>query len=140
MRDLFGGRQTETINMGNMWYSYVTNPDTAPDFKSPPTFDPLIGFPEGRQERTIKATREELDRANVPLKNRDYCVDYFLELMKCRQEHFPRILKHCAKQTHEWEHCQIEDTVLRVKEWEREKRLKERAKRIAGKEGEEMAA
>ena len=38
--------------MGNMWYSYVTNPDTAPDYKNPPTFDPLFGFPEGREERS----------------------------------------------------------------------------------------
>jgi len=139
LRFMFGGRQTETTNMGNMWYAYVTNPDTAPDIKNPPTFDPLQGFPEGRQERTIKATREELDRANIPLKYRDYCVDHFMELMKCRQEHFPRVIKHCSKYVHNWEHCEIEDTNMRVKEWEREKRLKERSKRIASKEAEEMA-
>ncbi|BFZ17077.1 hypothetical protein BsWGS_20116 [Bradybaena similaris] len=120
--------------MGNMWYAYVSHPDTAPNHKQPPTFDPLYGFPNGRKERTVKATREELDRANVPLDRRDYCVDIWLDFMKCRQDNMPRWKKHCAGYIHKWEECEREDTILRVKEWEREKRLKERAKRKACRE------
>ncbi|GFO18907.1 NADP dehydrogenase [ubiquinone] 1 beta subcomplex subunit 7 [Plakobranchus ocellatus] len=123
--------------MGNMWYTYVTNPDTAPDYKNPPTFDPLYGFPEGREERKICATRQQLDRAKVPIQKRDYCVDYYMKFLECRQQHFPRVWTHCHHQIHDWEHCQIEDTVLRVKEWERERRLKERAKRKAKQESME---
>lgn len=40
------------LNMGNMMYAYVTHPDTAPDIKNPPTFNPLLGFPNGRKERS----------------------------------------------------------------------------------------
>uniref|UniRef100_A0A0B7A071 NADH dehydrogenase [ubiquinone] 1 beta subcomplex subunit 7 n=1 Tax=Arion vulgaris TaxID=1028688 RepID=A0A0B7A071_9EUPU len=120
--------------MGNVWYTYVSHPDTAPDFRSPPTFDPLYGFPNGRQERKIKATREELDKANIPLNRRDYCVDHFLALTKCRQEYITKLSSPCSHYLHEWEHCLFEDTTLRVKEWERERRLKERAKRKAERE------
>uniref|UniRef100_A0A2C9KSY4 NADH dehydrogenase [ubiquinone] 1 beta subcomplex subunit 7 n=1 Tax=Biomphalaria glabrata TaxID=6526 RepID=A0A2C9KSY4_BIOGL len=126
--------------MGNMWYAYVSHPDTAPDFNKPPTFDPLLGFPNGRKERCIKATREELDKANIPLSKRDYCVDYFLELIKCRQQHFPNTHAQCSHQFHAWEQCEKEDEVLRLKEYEREKRLKERSKRIACKESLETLA
>ncbi|CAL1546845.1 unnamed protein product [Lymnaea stagnalis] len=126
--------------LGPMWYTYVSHPDTAPDYKNPPTFDPMLGFPNGRKEKTIKATREELDKANIPLDKRDYCVDYFLAFVKCRQEHFPRVSKYCSQQRHAWEHCENKDEIMRVKEWERERRLKERSKRIACKENrEEMA-
>jgi hypothetical protein len=38
--------------MGNVWYAYVSHPDTAPDIKNPPTFDPLFGFENGRRERS----------------------------------------------------------------------------------------
>lgn len=48
---VIGGRRAQQT-MGNMWYAYVSHPDTAPDIKNPPTFDPLIGFPEGRVERS----------------------------------------------------------------------------------------
>ncbi|CAG5121203.1 unnamed protein product [Candidula unifasciata] len=126
--------------MGNMWYTYISHPDTAPNVRNPPTFDPLYGFPNGRKERTIKATREELDRANIPLARRDYCVDNWLEFLKCRQDYFPRVKNYCSHQLHQWEECQREDSILRIKEWEREKRLKERAKRKACRENLEAMA
>ncbi|KAK7487512.1 hypothetical protein BaRGS_00021214 [Batillaria attramentaria] len=116
--------------MGNVMYAYITHPDTAPDFTKPPTFDPHVGFPNGRKERTIQATREELDAAGVPLDRRDYCVDYFLKLLRCRDQNFPRTVSSCHHEKHDYEVCQYEDYVLRMKEYEREKRLKEREKRI----------
>ncbi|KAH9504136.1 hypothetical protein Btru_065088 [Bulinus truncatus] len=95
--------------MGNMWYAYVSHPDTTPDYNKPPTFDPLIGFPNGRKERCVKATREELDKANIPLDKRDYCVDYFLALVKCRHDHYPRTQKHCSHELHAWETCEKDE-------------------------------
>ncbi|KAH9504138.1 Elongation of very long chain fatty acids protein 1, partial [Bulinus truncatus] len=98
------------LTMGNMWYAYVSHPDTTPDYNKPPTFDPLIGFPNGRKERCVKATREELDKANIPLDKRDYCVDYFLALVKCRHDHYPRTQKHCSHELHAWETCEKDET------------------------------
>merc|ERR1712012_401883 len=123
-------------NFSAAYYTYVSNPDTAPDIKNPPTFDPKLGF-EDRQERTILATRAELDRNSVPLKFRDYCVDYYLDFKKCQEEHFPWTKKYCHHYRHAHEHCEKEDAVMRIKEWERERRLKGRAKRIARRESAE---
>ncbi|PVD23549.1 hypothetical protein C0Q70_16821 [Pomacea canaliculata] len=124
--------------MGNMMYAYVTHPDTAPDIKNPPTFNPLLGFPNGRKERTIEATREELDRAAVPLDKRDYCVDFYLKYLRCREQAFPFVKSSCHHEWHEYDVCQYEDFVLRMKEYEREKRLKERAKRIEKRRKQKM--
>lgn len=124
--------------MGNVVYAYITHPDTAPDFTKPPTFDSTVGFKYDRVERNVIATRAVLDRAGVPLERRDYCVDFFLKLLRCRDQHFPRTVSSCHEQKHDYEQCEYEDYVLRMKEYEREKRLKERAKRIAEKQSKEM--
>ncbi|XP_076440356.1 NADH dehydrogenase [ubiquinone] 1 beta subcomplex subunit 7-like [Babylonia areolata] len=116
--------------MGNVMYAYITHSDTAPDINKPPTFDPMLGFSNGRKERAIEATREELDRANVPLDRRDYCVDFYLKFLRCRAENFPRVASGCHHEKHEYDQCEYEDFVMRMKEYEREKRMKERAKRI----------
>lgn len=123
--------------MGNVMYAYITHPDTAPNYNKPPTFDPLVGFENGRKERAIQATREELDRANIPLDRRDYCVDYFLKFLRCREQKYPRVNSGCHHEKHEYDQCEYEDYVLRMKEYEREKRMKERAKRIAAKQATE---
>ena len=124
---LSGPKQPE--NMGNMIYAYITNPDTAPNFKEPPTFDPMLGFPSGRKERTVKATQKELELIGIPLHKRDYCVDHYLKFLQCRQKNFLH-MKNCAHEWHEYDVCEYEDYVLRMKEYEREKRLKERTKKV----------
>jgi len=118
-------------------YAYVSHPDTAPKWSEPPTFDPLAGFPDGRKERTVKATREDMDRANLPLERRDYCVDSYLTFLRCREQTFPRVVSGCHHEKHEYDQCQYEDFVMRMKEYEREKRMKERAKRIAARAARE---
>ncbi|WAR23108.1 NDUB7-like protein [Mya arenaria] len=77
-----------------------------------PTFDPMLGFPNGRKERVAPLTHEVMVDANIPLKYRDYCSDKYLDWLQCmREESFGR------------------NTVIRWKEYEREKRLRERRKR-----------
>ncbi|XP_071487641.1 NADH dehydrogenase [ubiquinone] 1 beta subcomplex subunit 7-like [Diadema antillarum] len=114
--------------MGQMWTAYVTHPDTAPDLENIPTFDPLYGYPDGRPEREMVATQEEMNQARVPLDKRDYCAHLYIALMKCKNENFPNALK-CNHVKHAYNHCEYEDFVLRMKEYERERRLLERAKR-----------
>jgi hypothetical protein len=43
--------QIRAAKMGNSWTHYVSEPQNRPDFDNPPTFDPLVGFPNGRKER-----------------------------------------------------------------------------------------
>ncbi|XP_054715031.1 NADH dehydrogenase [ubiquinone] 1 beta subcomplex subunit 7-like [Uloborus diversus] len=93
-----------------------------------PKFDPMLGFPNGRKERIIKATKEEIESGAVPPSMRDYCVDYYLNFMACRRDHFPLVYK-CKHEKHAWERCQHEDHVLRMKEYERERRLSEIAEK-----------
>ncbi|XP_064607126.1 NADH dehydrogenase [ubiquinone] 1 beta subcomplex subunit 7-like [Liolophura sinensis] len=115
--------------MGNTIYAHITHRDTAPNNFEPPTFDPLYGFPNGRKERVMVATQEELEAASVPLERRDYCAHHYLEFMRCRQKKFPWIAG-CKHEQHDYDNCQYNDYILRMKEYEREKRLKERAKRL----------
>ena len=39
--------------MSNMWQTW-TNRENQPDYNYPPTFDPLLGFPNGRKTRGKK--------------------------------------------------------------------------------------
>lgn len=42
--------KVEPVKMGSV-VSQIRG-DTQPDFRNPPSFDPLYGFPNGRQERS----------------------------------------------------------------------------------------
>lgn len=57
----------------------------------------------------IVATREELDRANIPLDRRDYCVDFYLKFLRCRKEHFPRVNSGCHHEKHDYDNCEYEE-------------------------------
>ncbi|XP_033111363.1 NADH dehydrogenase [ubiquinone] 1 beta subcomplex subunit 7-like [Anneissia japonica] len=115
--------------MGHYVSHYFTHPDTAPKLEADPTFDPLYGFPNGREERVMIATEEEMDNANLSWKDRDYCAHTLIAYKKCRRDDFPLGLN-CGHAKHAYDQCEFEDYVLRMKEFEREKRLLERAKRI----------
>ncbi|XP_784178.1 NADH dehydrogenase [ubiquinone] 1 beta subcomplex subunit 7 [Strongylocentrotus purpuratus] len=114
--------------MGQMWTAYVTNPDTAPDLNNLPTFDPEYGFPDGRPEREMVASQEEMNMARVPMDKRDFCAHFYIAFLKCRRDNFPNLLN-CRHAKHEYDHCEYEDFVIRMKEYERERRLLERGKR-----------
>ncbi|XP_072023263.1 NADH dehydrogenase [ubiquinone] 1 beta subcomplex subunit 7-like [Amphiura filiformis] len=114
--------------MGHMWSTYVTNPDTSPDIYNMPTFDPLYGFPEGRKERVMVATQQEMNDARLPLDKRDFCAHFLIDFYKCRQAEFPN-LSACMGKKHDYDQCEYQDYVMRMKEYEREKRLLQRSKR-----------
>ncbi|CAD5125239.1 DgyrCDS13481 [Dimorphilus gyrociliatus] len=120
--------------MGHMYSAYVKSPDTAPDYNKPPTFEANYGFENGREVRKNYATKEELQAANIKPHFRDYCAHLLLPFYKCRNDNWPWVVN-CKPELHAWEHCQYEDFVLRMKEYERERRLLERAKRKRAREG-----
>ncbi|XP_008315468.1 NADH dehydrogenase [ubiquinone] 1 beta subcomplex subunit 7 [Cynoglossus semilaevis] len=107
---------------------YITDRDTEPICTDKPSFDPLYGFSE-RKEREMVATQEQMNMAQLPMDLRDYCAHYLIIFMKCRRDHWPNISA-CAHQKHDWEYCEHKDYVMRMKEYERERRLRVRKKRI----------
>ncbi|XP_012265521.2 NADH dehydrogenase [ubiquinone] 1 beta subcomplex subunit 7 [Athalia rosae] len=115
--------------MGNTWAYYVSHPDTTPPSITPPTFDPLLGFSNGRKPRVMVATEEEMKSANLALKDRDYCAHHLLAYQACRADVWPLAYK-CAHERHVLFNCQYDDFVLTMKEYERERRLLQRQKRI----------
>ncbi|KAJ8040932.1 NADH dehydrogenase [ubiquinone] 1 beta subcomplex subunit 7 [Holothuria leucospilota] len=123
--------------MGHMWSAYVTHSDTAPDMNNIPTFDPLYGFPDGRKEREMIATQEEMNAAMLPLDRRDYCAHLYIKYLACKQENPLGVHIKCKHEKHEYDLCEYEDYVLRMKEYERERRLLERAKRKGLRENAE---
>jgi len=80
------------------------------------------------------ATEEEMEAAVLTADQRDYCAHTLIDLFKCRQEKFPWVVA-CKPLKHHYEECQYHDWVLRMKEFEREKRLLERRKRKRHAEG-----
>ncbi|KAJ8373201.1 hypothetical protein AAFF_G00270340 [Aldrovandia affinis] len=112
----------------HLFRSYVTESDTEPDPRKPPTFEPEFGFEE-RTEREMVATQQQLNDAMVPVLQRDYCAHHLLKLMKCKRDNWPNFLA-CKHERHDWDYCQHQDYVMRMKEFERERRLMMRKKRI----------
>ncbi|XP_051558733.1 NADH dehydrogenase [ubiquinone] 1 beta subcomplex subunit 7-like [Myxocyprinus asiaticus] len=108
--------------------SYITEPDTTPDPKKTSDYDPKLGFTE-RHERVMVATQEQMNMAMLPVEQRDYCAHHLLKLMKCKRDNFPNFLA-CKHERHDWDYCQHQDYVMRMKEYERERRLNLRKKRI----------
>ncbi|XP_078387300.1 NADH dehydrogenase [ubiquinone] 1 beta subcomplex subunit 7 [Cetorhinus maximus] len=106
---------------------YLTDPDIEPEPGSIPSFPTDLGFPE-RQERVMIATQQEMNDAQLPLSQRDYCAHYLIKYMKCKRDMWPNFLE-CKHERHDWDYCEHEDYVMRMKEYEREKRLLMRKKK-----------
>ncbi|RWS13410.1 NADH dehydrogenase-like protein [Dinothrombium tinctorium] len=104
----------------------------APDSQLESKYDPLFGFPKGRKKREMIATEEELDSAMIEARKRDYCAHKFLKLKACRRDESPFFYK-CNHYFHAYMDCLYEDELIRIKEFEREKRLDARQKRILQK-------
>ncbi|XP_059046329.1 NADH dehydrogenase [ubiquinone] 1 beta subcomplex subunit 7-like [Achroia grisella] len=94
-----------------------------------PTFDPNVGFGYKRMERKMVACEEDLISARIPPKFRDYCAHLLLDYHVCRYKKMPLIYR-CAHEKHAYISCEHQDYVLRMKEFEREKRLRERKLRL----------
>ncbi|KAI0219258.1 NADH dehydrogenase [ubiquinone] 1 beta subcomplex subunit 7 [Lamellibrachia satsuma] len=118
--------------MGVSYSAYVGAPDTTPRPTDAPSFDPLYGFPSGRTERKMIATEQEMQAAGLEARDRDYCAHKFIDVKACKRENFPWTVA-CSHLLHEYEQCEFDDYVLRMKEFERERRLRERSKRKAAK-------
>lgn len=73
------------------------------------------------------ATEEEMNSAKVHPKFRDYCAHKYIEFQACLKNNRPFYWR-CKHERHEYGECEFEDAVLRMKEWERERRLREREK------------
>ncbi|XP_076754109.1 NADH dehydrogenase (ubiquinone) B18 subunit [Xylocopa sonorina] len=95
--------------------------DPYPESLEPPQFDPHYGFARKRRER-LKVTKEDMIVAKVPPRLRDYCVDQYLELMRCHKINYPYVQR-CITETHKHAKCEYHDVILTMKEYERERRL-----------------
>ncbi|KAG8431838.1 hypothetical protein GDO86_019780 [Hymenochirus boettgeri] len=73
-------------------------------------------------ERVMVASQEEMNLAQLPLQQRDYCAHHLIKLMKCKRDMWPNFLA-CKHERHDWDLCQHEDYVQRMKQYERERRL-----------------
>lgn len=94
-----------------------------------PTFAGDKGFSFKRKQRRSTANKDDLISAKIPPKFRDYCADKLLVYQVCRYKHWPIVIN-CAHEKHAYLTCEMEDYVIRMKEFERERRLREREIRI----------
>ncbi|CAH1395689.1 unnamed protein product [Nezara viridula] len=117
--------------MGNIstGINYKLHPDEVPAFNQASKFDPNFGFPNGRKEKVMKATEDEMYSAKIPLDKRDYCAHLLLDFLACRSKNYPLVVK-CHHEKHHYLECEYKENVDRAKDYEREKRLMEREKRI----------
>merc|ERR1712110_786096 len=113
-------------------YKSWTQPDLEPKNEDKPKYEVDYGFSEPNQVRKIKTNEDEMYLAKIPPNRRDYCGYHLIELAKCKRENFPFYSK-CEHYTHEWNNCQNEDGVARMRVFEREKRLlaRENRKKLA---------
>ncbi|XP_023012841.1 NADH dehydrogenase (ubiquinone) B18 subunit [Leptinotarsa decemlineata] len=109
-------------------------PEITPSPHEEPTFDPLLGFESGRKERVMIATEEEMRSAKLPLEDRDYCAHSLLKFRTCRRDNFPWVVN-CSHEKHEYLNCKYDDFVIRMKEYEREKRLRIKQQKENAAEG-----
>uniref|UniRef100_H2YNV8 NADH dehydrogenase [ubiquinone] 1 beta subcomplex subunit 7 n=1 Tax=Ciona savignyi TaxID=51511 RepID=H2YNV8_CIOSA len=82
---------------------------------------------ESRPVREMFVTTEEMDKASLLRKDRDYCAHLFMDIMKCRREWFPEYYK-CRPVVEKYQHCTVNDIKHRMLEYERTKRLMAREK------------
>ncbi|XP_077288411.1 NADH dehydrogenase (ubiquinone) B18 subunit [Arctopsyche grandis] len=94
-----------------------------------PSFDPLYGFPDGRKLREMNVSKEDMIIAKVPKEFRDYCTPEALKYQKCRRDNAP-LMYRCHHEKHSYLTCEYNDYVLRMKEFERERRLRAREYRL----------
>jgi len=129
--------------MGNSlrgWNTYW-DPEGNPKTHMPSVFDPMYGFPNGRKKREMKVTEEEMVHWGLRPVERDYCAHILVDYYKCRMKYDPLLINtYCGDLRHHWETCQGDDQLLRMKEYERERRLLARERRLKEKAAAEEAA
>ncbi|KAF3844108.1 hypothetical protein F7725_016156 [Dissostichus mawsoni] len=78
---------------------YVTETDTEPDPTKKYEFDPSLALKRGKRE--MVATQDQMNLAQLPLEQRDYCAQHLLKLMKCKRDNWPNFLA-CKHERHDW--------------------------------------
>uniref|UniRef100_A0A6G1S7M7 NADH dehydrogenase [ubiquinone] 1 beta subcomplex subunit 7 n=1 Tax=Aceria tosichella TaxID=561515 RepID=A0A6G1S7M7_9ACAR len=101
-----------------------------PDGHSPIKYDPQFGFKEPREERKIPMTKEEMDSCNLEPTARDFCAHIQIQWRTCIKANMPFWYK-CKGLKKELNHCYWEEKIHDMKEFEREKRLNARERRLA---------
>uniref|UniRef100_A0A3B5M5A4 NADH dehydrogenase [ubiquinone] 1 beta subcomplex subunit 7 n=1 Tax=Xiphophorus couchianus TaxID=32473 RepID=A0A3B5M5A4_9TELE len=91
-----------------------------------------LGFSLNCSFSEMIATQDQMNLAQLPLGQRDYCAHHLMKLMKCKRDNWPNFLA-CKHERHDWDYCEHQDYVMRMKEYERERRLRLRKKRIEAK-------
>ncbi|NXD46564.1 NDUB7 dehydrogenase, partial [Copsychus sechellarum] len=81
------------------------------------------------------ASAAQLAQGRVPLEQRDFCGHHLLRLLRCHRDNFP-VPWGCHELRHAWDSCQHEDYVMRMKEFERERRLLQRQRRLRQSQGD----
>lgn len=95
-----------------------------------PTFRHDAGFQYARKARDASDICElHMYSARIPIKYRDYCANVLMDYQTCRYENWPFVFK-CHHEKHAYLNCEETDYVLRMKEFERERRLREREIRL----------
>ncbi|XP_053571486.1 NADH dehydrogenase [ubiquinone] 1 beta subcomplex subunit 7 isoform X2 [Bombina bombina] len=64
---------------------------------------------ERSKERVMVASQEQMNLAQLPLEQRDYCAHHLIKLMKCKRDMWPNFLA-CKHERHEWDLCQHQET------------------------------
>ncbi|KAM6389900.1 NADH dehydrogenase [ubiquinone] 1 beta subcomplex subunit 7 [Rhynochetos jubatus] len=111
---------------------YLGDAETEPDPLRLPTFPAELGLPR-RAPRAMVASAEQLAGGRVPLEQRDFCAHHLLRLLRCHRDAFPAPWE-CQPLRHAWDACQHRDYVMRMKEFERERRLLQRQQRLRQRE------
>ncbi|KAI6238393.1 NADH:ubiquinone oxidoreductase domain containing protein [Aphelenchoides fujianensis] len=89
----------------------------------------------GRKVREMKATWEEMDAARLNAGERDYCAHLLIDFKACQRKYAPFAGHACEHARHVYDECEYEDHLMRLKEYERERRLLQRKKRKEAKAG-----
>uniref|UniRef100_A0A8C0UN48 NADH dehydrogenase [ubiquinone] 1 beta subcomplex subunit 7 n=1 Tax=Cyanistes caeruleus TaxID=156563 RepID=A0A8C0UN48_CYACU len=94
-----------------------------------------VTAPGGRGQSGEGQEPGGLAQGRVPLEQRDFCGHHLLRLLRCHRDNFP-VPWGCHALHHAWDSCQHHDYVTRMKEFERERRLRQRQKRIRQRHGD----
>lgn len=106
-----------------------------PEAFSPSKYDPQYGF-EGRERQELKpdVTLQEMDSAGLDLELRDNCARTHLTFKTCLRYNAPFWFM-CKGYYNEVLGCLYDNKIVDMKEFEREKRLNIRERRIREKNG-----
>ncbi|BET00119.1 unnamed protein product [Nesidiocoris tenuis] len=118
--------------MGNLQagIDYKLHPDVVPHPNQKSKWDPNYGFESPRKEKVMIATEEEMHSAKIALEDRDFCAHHLIDYKKCYHDKFP-FVNRCHHEKHVYLNCRYAEFVDTIKDYERERRLMERQKRIA---------